>query len=358
MAYKKIQKCPFRLFHRTPLEIPQGLDYDSYQEKTGVILVNLGTPDNTSFSAVRRYLKEFLSDRRVIGMCPFLWKLILHSIILTFRPSKTADVYKSVWKEDTDESPIRYYTRRQADLVAAEFKKNKNIIVDWAMRYGNPSIASVVKKLHDQGCTKLVVLPLYPQYAASTSATVNDQVFRALMRMRWQPSVRVIHPYETHDMYISALKNSIATHLKTLDWVPEKILVSFHGIPLEYVERGDPYKHFCIQSFEALKKAMPKGSPELMLTFQSRFGPKEWLQPYTDETLEKLGDDGVKKLAIMAPGFASDCIETLEELQIEGKESFMEHGGTHFTQIPCLNDSKDAIKLYKTLIEENIKGWA
>ncbi len=355
--FKPVQKCPFRLFHRTPQELPQQLPFHADHDKVGVILANLGTPDDTSTPAVRRYLKEFLSDRRVIGACTFLWQLLLNTIILTFRPAKTAKVYKSVWKEDTNESPIRYYTRQQAELVAKQLTGHNNIIVDWAMRYGNPSIESVVQNLHKQGCTKLLILPLYPQYAASTSATVNDQVFRALMRMRWQPTVRVVHPYEVHPKYIEALKSSILNHLKTLDWTPEKIMVSFHGIPLEYVERGDPYKYFCEQTFAALQAAMPKTTPELLLTFQSRFGPKEWLQPYTDETIQDLGKKGVKKLAIIAPGFASDCIETLEELSIEGKNEFLEHGGTHFSQIPCLNDSPDAIELYTTLIKENVSGW-
>lgn len=355
---KKVQKCPFHVLHNTPLELTQNLDTQDKHDKVGVILVNLGTPDDTSWGAVRRYLKEFLTDRRVINMCPFLWKMILNTIILTFRPSKTAAVYKSVWKTDTDESPIRYYTRQQAKLVADRLKDHDNVIVDWAMRYGTPSIETVVHRLHDQGCTRLVVLPLYPQYAASTSATVNDQVFRTLMRMRWQPTVRIVHPYETHDRYITALKNSILAHLKTLDWTPEKIMVSFHGIPLDYVERGDPYKYFCEKTFAALEKAMPNTTPELMLTFQSRFGPKEWLQPYTDESIKQLASAGIKKLAIMAPGFASDCIETLEELSIEGQKDFKEHGGTHFTQIPCLNDSPDAIELYETLIRENLVGWS
>ena len=358
---KPIQKCPVHFLHNTPLELKQNLDPQNpkqHHDKVGVILVNLGTPDDTSFSSVRRYLKEFLSDRRVIGTCPFWWQILLNTIILTFRPSKTANVYKSVWRLESDESPIRYYTRRQAELVAESLTDHEDVIVDWAMRYGNPSLEAVIHNLHDKGCTRLVVLPLYPQYAASTSATVNDQVFRVLMRMRWQPSVRIIHPYETHPSYITALKDSIISHLQTLKWVPEKIMVSFHGIPVDYVQRGDPYKFFCEQTFEALKKAMPKGSPELMLTFQSRFGPQEWLQPYTDETLEKLAKEGTKNLAIMAPGFASDCIETLEELNIEGREIFLEHGGENFTSIPCLNESPAAISLYETLIREYLSGWS
>lgn len=359
---KAIQKCPFRLFHQTPLEIPQPLNPEALPEKTGVIIVNLGTPDDTSFGAVRRYLKEFLSDRRVIGACPFLWQLLLNAVILTVRPSKTAAVYKSVWREETDESPIRYYTRQQAELLKKRFKDHKSIVVDFAMRYGNPSLEKVITNLQHQGCTKLVVLPLYPQYAASTTATVCDQVFRVLMRMRWQPTLRIAPPYEAHDLYIKALKSSIQTHLKTLDWTPDKIMVSFHGIPLEYVERGDPYKTACIKTFETLKKSLKtdpafKDCPPLTLTFQSRFGPKEWLQPYTDKTLEQEAKDGTKKIALMAPGFAADCIETLEELQLEGAEIFYEHGGTHFTQIPCMNDDTPAIDLYESLIKDALKGF-
>lgn len=325
-------------------------------QKTAVILVNLGTPDAADTSSVRRYLREFLSDRRVIEKCPFLWQIILNLFILPFRPTKTAKVYQSVWRHDTNESPLRYFTRQQAQKLQ-DLLGSPDLEITWAMRYGNPSIKSVMEDLQARGFQQLVVVPLYPQYAASTTATVNDAVCRVLLKMRWQPALRLVGAYETHPSYIAALRTSIQNHLQTLDWTPERLLVSFHGIPLEYVTKGDPYKDYCIRTFHALKASLPKGSPELMLTFQSRFGPKEWLQPYTDKTLEALGQEGIKKLAVIAPGFAADCIETLEELSMEGQEIFTHQGGTHFTVIPCLNDSPESIDLLKDLILENIAGW-
>lgn len=326
-------------------------------EKTGVVIVNLGTPDGTDFWSVRRYLKEFLSDQRVIEVNPLLWQLILNLFILTFRPGKTAKAYKAVWRKDTNESPLRYYTRQQGEKLANAFESHDNIEVTWAMRYGQPNIKKALNDLEKKGCTRLIVLPLYPQYSATTTATVNDEVFRCLMKMRWQPTLRIVPPYERHPMYIQALKKSISTHLDTLDWVPEKILVSFHGVPVEYIEKGDPYKAFCERTFQALQEAMPKDAPPLLLTFQSRFGPREWLQPYTDKTIEALAKDGGRKIAVITPGFASDCIETLEEIQLEGGEIFETAGGTHFTAIPCLNDNEDAIDLLTELSKESLGGW-
>tara|TARA_R110002095_G_scaffold163758_6_gene141923 strand:+ start:118 stop:1155 length:1038 start_codon:yes stop_codon:yes gene_type:complete len=327
------------------------------EEKTGLVIVNLGTPEGTDFWSVRRYLKEFLSDQRVIEVNPILWKLILNLFILTFRPSKTAKAYKAVWRQDTNESPLRYYTRKQGEKLASALSNHKGVEVSWAMRYGSPSLKEVLHDLEQKGCKRLVVLPLYPQYSATTTATVNDEVFRCLMKMRWQPTLRIAPPYESHPKYIQALRNSIMTHLETLDWMPEKIFVSFHGVPVEYIEKGDPYKAFCERTFHALQEAMPEKAPPLLLTFQSRFGPREWLQPYTDKTLEALAQDGLKKVAVIAPGFASDCIETLEEIQIEACEIFEKAGGTHFTQIPCLNDNEDAISLLAELSKNSLGGW-
>ncbi|HBN22169.1 MAG TPA: ferrochelatase [Holosporales bacterium] len=326
-------------------------------EKTGVIIVNLGTPDGTDFWSVRRYLKEFLSDQRVIEVNPLLWKLILNLFILTFRPGKTAKAYKAVWNKNTDESPLRYYTRKQGEKLASAFANHSNIEVTWAMRYGQPNIEKALNDLEKKGCTRLVVLSLYPQYSATTTATVNDEIFRCLMKMRWQPTLRIAPPYECHPKYIQALKKSITNHLDTLDWIPEKILVSFHGVPVEYIEKGDPYKAFCERTFQALQDAMPESSPPLLLTFQSRFGPREWLQPYTDKTLEALAQEGLKKVAVITPGFAADCIETLEEIQIEGRRVFEKAGGTHFTQVPCLNDNEDAIDLLAELSKESLGNW-
>ncbi|NCP62819.1 MAG: ferrochelatase [Alphaproteobacteria bacterium] len=327
------------------------------KEKTGIIIVNLGTPDGTDFLSVRRYLKEFLSDQRVIEVNPILWKLILNLFILTFRPGKTAKAYKAVWRKDTNESPLRYYTRKQGEKLKSAFADYHNIEVAWAMRYGQPNIEKAFKDLEKKGCTRLVILSLYPQYSATTTATVNDEVFRCLMKMRRQPTLRIAPPYECHPKYIQALKNSIITHLKTLDWKPEKILVSFHGVPVDYIEKGDPYKVFCERTFHTLQDAMPENAPPLFLTFQSRFGPREWLQPYTDKTLEAFAQEGLKKIAVIAPGFASDCIETLEELKIEGCKIFENAGGTHFTQIPCLNDNSDAIDLFTALLKESLGDW-
>ncbi len=327
-------------------------------EKIGVIIVNLGTPDESSTKAVRRYLKEFLSDQRIIALNPLLWQIILRLLILPFRSSKTAKIYKKVWRNDTNESPLRYYTRRQAEHLKERFKNHDGIIVDYAMRYGNPSLRLVIHNLQKRGCNKLVILPLYPQYSASTTATVNDEIFRVLMKMRWQPTVRICPPYETNVLYIKALKNSILIHLKNIDWKPDYLVVSFHGIPLEYVEKGDPYKDFCERTFRTLQKELPKNTPKLKMTFQSKFGPKKWLEPYTEETLIDFANKGIKKIAIIAPGFAADCIETLEELQIECAEIFKKCGGTHFTQIPCSNDSDDAINLYESLIQESLGKWA
>lgn len=319
------------------------------------MLVNLGTPDSTSLKDVRRYLREFLSDKRVIEANPLLWKMILNCVILPFRASKTAAVYKSVWHQETNESPLRYYTRMQAEKVAKNFV-GQNIEIDWAMRYGKPSLKSVMERLQEKGCTRIVVLPLYPQYSATTTAAVTDEVFRVLSNKRWQPAVRIAPPYEAHPLYIGALKKSLETHLATLDWQPEKILVSFHGIPLEYVEKGDPYRDFCERTVTHLQALVAKEMPELEMTFQSRFGPREWLRPYTDKTLESLAQSGVKKVALIAPGFAVDCIETLEEIQIKGRKTFEQNGGTHFTQVPCLNDSPESVDLLAQLIKDATAG--
>ncbi len=328
----------------------------SQSNKIGVVLVNLGTPDGADFWSVRRYLKEFLSDGRVIDVNPLLWKLILHLFILPFRTSKTVEIYKNVWRQDTNDSPLRYYTQQQAEKLAQKFS-GKGIEVAYAMRYGNPSLKDVLKHLQEKGCGRLIVLPLYPQYSNTTTASVQDEVSRCLREMCWEPTLRIAPPYEGHHSYITALKKSMETHLETLGWVPEKILVSFHGIPLDYVDKGDPYRDFCERTFQLLRDAMPPGMPPLELTYQSRFGPREWLQPYTHQTLERRGREGIQKLALIAPGFAVDCIETLEELQIKGKKIFEDNGGTHFTQIPCLNDSDDAIDLLETLTKESMAGW-
>lgn len=325
--------------------------------KIGVLLVNLGTPDDTDYWSMRRYLKEFLSDRRVIEVNRLLWWPILNGIVLTTRPSKSGEAYRSIWNEELDESPLRTVTRAQAEKVADTLGHREEIVVDWAMRYGTPSINSGVEALIKQGCEKLLVFPLYPQYAAATTATVNDTVFDKLKTMRWQPALRTVPPYPKDPVYIEALANSITAHLADLDFEPEVILASYHGLPKEYVDKGDPYQCQCMDTSDALREALGPLGDALKTTFQSRFGRAEWLQPYTDKTVEALARDGVKRMVILTPGFAADCVETLEEIDGEAREIFLEHGGEQFSSIPCLNDSDDGIRVLVHLIERELKGW-
>ncbi len=319
--------------------------------KTGVLIVNLGTPDSTNWLDIRRYLKEFLSDRRVIEVNPILWQLILNLIILNLRPSKTAKAYKEIWMKDINMSPLMYYTQKQTEKVSSSIS-NEDILIDFAMRYGNPSIKSKIKKLHDNGCENLVILPLYPQYAAATTATVCDEVYRTLMSMRWQPSLKIIPHYESDPLYIDALVNSINSKIENINWKPDLILASYHGIPKKYFDKGDPYHCYCHKTTRLISEKFDK--IKIKTTFQSRFGPEEWLQPYTDKTLESLPKEGVKNILAICPGFSSDCVETLEEILIQGKESFMEAGGENFDMISCLNDNDDHIKLLNSLIKRNI----
>ena len=319
--------------------------------KTGVVIVNLGTPDSTSWLDIRKYLKEFLSDRRVIEVNPIIWKLILNLIILNIRPSKTAKAYKEIWMKDKNMSPLRHYTIMQAEKLKEKFK-SENLIIDYAMRYGNPSIKSVLNKLQKEGCENIVILPLYPQYAAATTATVCDEVYRSLMKMRWQPSLQIIPHYESNDFYISALVSSINEKISTLNWKPDLIVTSYHGIPKNYFDKGDPYHCYCHKTTRLINEKI-KDIP-IKLTFQSRFGPQEWLQPYTDKTLEGLPKEGKKNVLVMCPGFSSDCVETLEEIAVQGKESFIKSGGENFDLIPCLNDRDDHIIMMENLIKRYI----
>jgi len=319
--------------------------------KTGVLLINLGTPDSTSWLDIRKYLKEFLSDRRVIEINPIIWQIILNVFILNLRPSKTAKAYKEIWMKDENMSPLLYYTKKQSEKVSKSFRNN-NVIIDFAMRYGNPSIKSKIKKLHQNGCENLIILPLYPQYAAATTATVCDEVYRTLMKMRWQPSLKIIPHYESDPLYIDALVNSINNKIKNLNWKPDLILASYHGIPKKYFDKGDPYHCYCHKTTRLISEKFK--SIDIITTFQSRFGPQEWLQPYTDKTLEKLPKEGKKNVLTICPGFSSDCVETLEEILVQGKESFIKSGGENFDMIPCLNDNDDHIKLIKNLIQRNI----
>ena len=317
--------------------------------KTGVLIINLGTPDSTSWLDIRKYLKEFLSDRRVIEINPIIWQIILNVFILTFRPSKTAHAYKQIWRKESNESPLLYFTKNQASKLNKKVG-NEKTIVDFAMRYGNPSIESKLIKLKEAGCENIIILPLYPQYAAATTATVCDEVYRSLMRMRWQPSLQIIPHYESNDFYISALINSIKKKVKEINWKPDLIVSSYHGIPKSYFDKGDPYHCYCHKTTRLMKEKYDE--IEIRTTFQSRFGPQEWLTPYTDKTLETLPKEGVKNLLVICPGFASDCVETLEEINIQGRESFFENGGKNFDLIPCLNDNSDQISLFEKLISK------
>ena len=327
--------------------------------KTGVLLVNLGTPDATDKKSMRRYLKQFLSDRRVIEVPRLLWWLILNLIILNVRPKRSGAAYDSIWlKDDPDGSPLRKYTRLQAEMLKKHYGERDDLVVEWAMRYGNPSITDKLDAMQRNGCNRFVILPLYPQYAASTTATVNDEVFNWALKQRWQPAIRTAPPWHDHPTYIDALKTSVEKSWnKTGTKKPEHLMVSFHGIPYRYFVQGDPYHCHCMKTARLLREAIAWPDDKYHVTFQSRFGSEPWLQPYTDKTLEALGEDGVSSLAIMAPGFSADCLETLEELAIEGEEIFHEHGGGQFDYIPCLNASDEGMKVIRTIAKENLAGW-
>ncbi len=317
--------------------------------KTGVLLINLGTPDSTSWWDVRKYLKEFLSDRRVIEVNPIIWQIILNCFILTFRPSKSAHAYKQIWMNNINKSPLLYYTELQAQKLKNKVD-NKNVIVDFAMRYGNPSIKSKLYLLKENGCENIIILPLYPQYAAATTATVCDEVYRNLMKMRWQPSLQIIPHYESEPLYIDALVSSIKKKISKINWKPDLIVASYHGIPKEYFDKGDPYYCYCQKTTRLIKEKFKDVLIET--TFQSRFGPREWLKPYTDKSLESLPSKGKKNILMICPGFSSDCVETLEEINIQGREIFIKNGGLNFDFIPCLNDENDHINLFDKLLKD------
>jgi ferrochelatase len=325
--------------------------------KIGVLIVNLGTPDATSYWPMRRYLKEFLSDRRVIETNPVLWWVILNTMVLRTRPTASGEAYKAIWNKERDESPLRTITRSQSEKLQAAFTASPNIIMDWGMRYGNPSIPSRLEALQKQGCERILLVPLYPQYAAATSATVCDKAFDVLKAMRWQPSLRVAPPYFDFPPYIEALATSMRASLAALDFEPEVVIASYHGLPLEYFQKGDPYPCHCRKTTRLLREALGWDDKKLILTFQSRFGRAEWLQPYTDETIKRLADDGVKRVAVVTPGFAADCVETLEEIAMQGGEAFHEHGGERFAALPCLNDSPEGMAMLEAHVRRELAGW-
>jgi len=327
--------------------------------RIGVLLVNLGTPDGIDAGSVRRYLREFLSDRRVIEANPLLWKLVLNLAILPVRARRSGAAYAKVWDRERDESPLRTITRTQADRLGTVLRaRHEGLVLDWAMRYGRPAIGERLQALVDAGCDRIVVFALYPQYSATTTATVHDEAFRALMRLRWQPALRTIPPYHDDAGYIDALADSVRAQTAAQGWEPEVLLASFHGLPQRYFEAGDPYYCHCRKTGRLLGEALGMGENRLRVTFQSRFGPQEWLQPYTDETLAALPGEGVRSVSVITPGFAADCLETLEEIAMGGKEQFLEAGGEHFSVVPCLNDSERHIGLLADLLERELAGWA
>ena len=325
--------------------------------KVGVLLVNLGTPDGYDKKSMRRYLREFLSDKRVIEWSRWFWYPILYGIVLNTRPKKSGAAYASIWNRERDESPLRTFTRSQAELLGAGLEDLPNVMVEWAMRYGNPSIKEKILGLKDAGCERIVVFPLYPQYAASTTATVNDRTFEALSAMRWMPAIRTVYAYHDEPVYIRGLAASIRQHLDKLDFEPEKIIASYHGIPKSYFEKGDPYHCHCLKTTRLLREELDWGEDKLVTCFQSRFGPEEWLQPYTDETIKKLAGEGVARIAVINPGFVSDCLETLEEIAVEGAEIFKQSGGSHFSHIACLNDSNQGMMVIEEIIRRELQGW-
>jgi ferrochelatase len=326
-------------------------------KRVGVLLVNLGTPDRADANGVRIYLKEFLSDPRVIENQRLLWKLVLNGIILRTRPARKARDYLKIWNTAENESPLKTISRAQSDKLAAAIADRDHVAVDWAMRYGNPSIRSRIKALVAQGCDRILVVPLYPQYSAATSATVCDEVFRVLAGMRAQPTVRVSPPYFDDPDYIEAVASSIETHIAGLSFQPDVILASFHGMPQKYVDKGDPYYAQCVATTEKLRSRLKLDESKLMLTFQSRFGFDPWLQPYTDKTVAKLASDGVRRLAVVTPGFATDCLETLEEIAQENAHIFRQNGGENFTAVPCLNDSAGGMDVIRRLVLRELQGW-
>ena len=332
----------------------------SLEYPVGLLLVNLGTPDAPDPPAVRRYLAQFLSDPRVVDLPRALWLPVLHGVILNTRPKRSAKAYQAIWNHDLGEGPLKTITRRQAEQLAARADRlggRAPVIVDYALRYGAPSIASRIDALMAQGCARIVLLPLYPQYAASTSASVADDAFHALEKMRHQPTIRLGAPYYDDPAYIDALAANMRRELSALDFTPDVIVCSFHGLPQAQVDRGDPYRDQCETTWRLLRAALDLPEEKLRLSFQSRFGPAKWITPYTSDMVGELATNGVKNLAIVAPGFSADCLETIEELGVEIRDIFIEKGGVNFARLPCLNDSPEGMGLLEALARRELAGW-
>jgi ferrochelatase len=328
----------------------------SAARRIGVLLMNLGTPDATDYRSMRRYLKEFLTDRRVIEEPRLKWWLILNLIILTVRPGRKGRDYDKIWNRERNESPLKTITREQAEGLAAALA-DERIVVDWAMRYGNPGVAAPLAALQAQGCDRILLVPLYPHYAAATTATACDQAFRALMALRWQPTVRVAPPYYDDPAYIEAVALSMREHLAKLEFEPEALIMSFHGMPEKYAEQGDPYPSHCSETARLVRGRLGWPEARWHMTYQSRFGSDPWLQPYTIEMVERLARSGLKRLAVVAPGFAADCLETLEELDMENRRAFLDNGGENFAYIPCLNSTPSGIRVIETVVRRELAGW-
>jgi ferrochelatase len=324
--------------------------------RIGVLLLNLGTPEATSYWPMRRYLKEFLSDQRVIEEPRWKWWPILNLVILSIRPGRKGKDYDKIWNRERNESPLKTITRAQAEKLSAALPGDR-VVVDWAMRYGNPPVAPALARLQQQGCDRILLLPLYPQYAAATTATACDQVFRALMQVRWQPSIRVVPPYYADPAYIDALAVSLRRQLAACEFEPEVLLASFHGMPLKYFESGDPYYLQCEETSALLRKKLDWPSERWRTTYQSRFGFDKWLEPATIETVAQLAKSGVRRLGVVAPGFSADCLETLEELALENRRAFLEAGGERFTAFACLNDSAEHIRMLDEIVRRELMGW-
>ena len=328
--------------------------------KVGVLLANLGTPDATDYWSMRRYLNEFLSDKRVVDYSAWLWQPLLQLVILTKRPFTSGAAYRSIWNIEANESPLLTITKQQTAAIKSEMQTRygAEVLVDFCMRYGNPSTELKVREMVDAGCAKILFFPLYPHYAGATSASANDQFFRALMQEKWQPIARVVEPYFAEPAYIDALAQSIERAYAAAETKPELLVCSYHGVPERYLREGDPYHCQCQKTTRLLKERLGWDDTQIVTTFQSRFGPEEWLKPYTVKEVARLAEeDGIKNIAICAPAFSADCIETLEEINEEIKESFEEGGGEHFTYIPCLNDDPAHISALSSVIDKNLLGW-
>jgi ferrochelatase len=335
---------------------PRRRPHERTSGRIGVLLMNLGTPDATDYRSMRRYLKEFLSDRRVIEEPRLKWWLILNLIILTVRPGRKGRDYDKIWNRERNESPLKTVTREQAEKLAAALADDR-IVVDWAMRYGNPAVAARLAALQAKGCDRILLVPLYPQYAAASTATACDQAFRALMAMRWQPAVRTAPPYFDDPAYIDAVAQSMREHLAKLDFEPEALVVSFHGMPEKYAEQGDPYPAHCQATSRLVRERLGWPEARWHMTYQSRFGSDPWLQPYTIDTMQELAGSGVRRLAIVAPGFSADCLETLEELNMENRQAFLDSGGERFAYIPCLNAGPLGICVIESIVRRELAGW-